>query len=131
MKKHTLLLILLIVFSYPSNSQSIETKLYLKEELVKQREELLKQVREIQQRIDAIDQELGNTSNSTSNKQYLTKSVNYNSKSSYYNSINSSTTKKKRYRFKPNRKYIRGSRGGCYYINSNGNKTYVDRSLCN
>jgi hypothetical protein len=29
------------------------------------------------------------------------------------------------------RTYIRGSRGGCYYINSHGNKTYVDRSLCN
>lgn len=27
--------------------------------------------------------------------------------------------------------YIRGRRGGCYYINRNGNKTYVDRSLCN
>lgn len=29
------------------------------------------------------------------------------------------------------RKYIRGPRGGCYYINANGNKTYVDRSICN
>lgn len=29
------------------------------------------------------------------------------------------------------RNYIRGPRGGCYYINSNGNKTYVDRSTCN
>jgi hypothetical protein len=28
------------------------------------------------------------------------------------------------------REYIRGPRGGCYYINSNGNKTYVDRSMC-
>jgi hypothetical protein len=28
------------------------------------------------------------------------------------------------------RTYILGPRGGCYYINSNGNKTYVDRSLC-
>lgn len=28
------------------------------------------------------------------------------------------------------REYIRGPRGGCYYINGNGNKTYVDRSLC-
>ncbi len=28
------------------------------------------------------------------------------------------------------RGYIRGPRGGCYYINSRGNKTYVDRSLC-
>lgn len=27
--------------------------------------------------------------------------------------------------------YIRGSRGGCYYLNSRGNKTYVSRSLCN
>lgn len=26
--------------------------------------------------------------------------------------------------------YIRGPRGGCYYLNRNGNKTYVDRSLC-
>jgi hypothetical protein len=26
--------------------------------------------------------------------------------------------------------YIRGPRGGCYYINSRGNKTYVSRSLC-
>lgn len=30
----------------------------------------------------------------------------------------------------PSRHYIRGSRGGCYYINSNGNRTYVDRDLC-
>lgn len=28
------------------------------------------------------------------------------------------------------RSYIRGPRGGCYYINSNGKKTYVDRSNC-
>ena len=25
----------------------------------------------------------------------------------------------------------RGPEGGCYYINSNGNKTYVDRYHCN
>ena len=25
----------------------------------------------------------------------------------------------------------RGKRGGCFYINDNGNKTYVDRSYCN
>jgi len=29
------------------------------------------------------------------------------------------------------RSYIRGPRGGCYYINRNGNKTYVDRGMCN
>ncbi len=36
------------------------------------------------------------------------------------------STTRKRYRT-----YIKGTRGGCYYINSRGNKTYVDRSLCN
>jgi hypothetical protein len=29
------------------------------------------------------------------------------------------------------RQLHRGPRGGCYYINGNGNKTYVDRSECN
>lgn len=28
------------------------------------------------------------------------------------------------------RTYILGPRGGCYYINRNGNRTYVDRSFC-
>jgi outer membrane biosynthesis protein TonB len=28
------------------------------------------------------------------------------------------------------RTYITGPRGGCYYINANGNKEYVDRNLC-
>lgn len=28
------------------------------------------------------------------------------------------------------RGYMRGPRGGCYYINRNGRKTYVARSLC-
>jgi hypothetical protein len=29
------------------------------------------------------------------------------------------------------RKYFRGSRGGCYYLNSSGKKTYVEKALCN
>ncbi|WP_338813640.1 hypothetical protein V9L05_19910 [Bernardetia sp. Wsw4-3y2] len=29
------------------------------------------------------------------------------------------------------RKYYRGPRGGCYYIDSGGNKQYVDRNICN
>ena len=28
------------------------------------------------------------------------------------------------------RTYITGPRGGCYYINDNGNKVYVDHSFC-
>ena len=30
-----------------------------------------------------------------------------------------------------NSHYIRGPRGGCYYISSSGRKVYVDRSMCN
>jgi hypothetical protein len=29
------------------------------------------------------------------------------------------------------RNYIRGPRGGCYYMSSSGSKVYVDRSMCN
>ncbi len=29
------------------------------------------------------------------------------------------------------RKYTLGPRGGCYYVNSKGSKSYVDKSLCN
>jgi hypothetical protein len=29
------------------------------------------------------------------------------------------------------RTYIRGPKGGCYYISSSGSKVYVDRSMCN
>jgi len=29
------------------------------------------------------------------------------------------------------KKLYKGPRGGCYYINKNGNKTYVDRTYCN
>lgn len=62
------------------------------------------------------------------------KSSNSNSSSSSYSSfLISSNKSKKTYSRKKNisRSYIRGPRGGCYYINSNGNKTYVSRSLCN
>ena len=31
---------------------------------------------------------------------------------------------------KATRKYLTGSRGGCYYVNSSGNKTYVDKKFC-
>jgi hypothetical protein len=34
------------------------------------------------------------------------------------------------YRPKSPHTYITGPRGGCYYINSHGKKTYVDRALC-
>ncbi|NDV43335.1 hypothetical protein [Flagellimonas sediminis] len=55
----------------------------------------------------------------------LTKEKSSNPPTSSYKS----STRTKSY--STSRRYIRGPRGGCYYINSNGNKTYVDRSLCN
>ncbi len=55
-----------------------------------------------------------------------------------YNLINSRGSNQKYFKqsnFKNRKKQLRtyhkGPRGGCYYINSNGNKTYVSRSLCN
>lgn len=32
---------------------------------------------------------------------------------------------------KSGQQLYKGSKGGCYYINSNGNKTYIDKSNCN
>ena len=47
------------------------------------------------------------------------------------NSISPNSTNTKSVRYKTSRVYRRGPRGGCYYINSNGNKTYVSKSYCN
>lgn len=57
---------------------------------------------------------------------------NITSNSSYKSNLSSSTNKQYGNSKKTiSRTYYRGSRGGCYYINSNGNKTYVARSMCN
>ncbi|MDO3641270.1 hypothetical protein [Mucilaginibacter sp. L3T2-6] len=32
--------------------------------------------------------------------------------------------------YKSGQQLYKGSEGGCYYINSSGNKTYVERSAC-
>ncbi|MEW7292198.1 hypothetical protein [Aquimarina sp. 2304DJ70-9] len=124
-------LIFLIVFisaSYQCNSQSTETSLYLKEELIRQRDDLLKQAQEIQARIDAIDKKLGNKSQTTNQVQYFTKNAKYDD-GSYSRSIERQSSKQ--YKTRTTRTYYQGPRGGCYYINSNGNKTYVARSMCN
>jgi uncharacterized protein YlxW (UPF0749 family) len=47
-----------------------------------------------------------------------------NSQNNYLNSYQKSN-------YSTPRTYYRGPRGGCYYINSKGNKTYVDRTVCN
>lgn len=64
-------------------------------------------------------QNIGNTTNNLySNKTTLSDSK-----------FNNTSFNKKAYQ--SSRTYYQGPRGGCYYINSNGNKTYVSRSLCN
>lgn len=40
-----------------------------------------------------------------------------------------SCTKEKQCHYRGNL-IIRGEKGGCYYINSKGNKDYIDRSYC-
>lgn len=56
--------------------------------------------------------------------------------SSDNSTMNKSTTEQKpvtrpHYRnHSSNHHLLRGPRGGCYYINANGNKVYVDRSQC-
>lgn len=65
-----------------------------------------------------------NESNLNSNSLVKTKSFTNSTKSK-------STTTRPSRKYTRTRRYIRGPRGGCYYINSNGNKTYVARSLCN
>lgn len=54
--------------------------------------------------------------NSPSSKTTTTRTTDFSSK----------TTRKKTSRI-----YHKGPRGGCFYYNSSGNKTYVDRKLCN
>ena len=52
----------------------------------------------------------------------------YSHKTTLTNSNNTSYEKRN---YQNTRTYYKGPKGGCYYINSNGNKTYVSRSLCN
>tara|TARA_R110002020_G_scaffold296658_1_gene512317 strand:+ start:111464 stop:112066 length:603 start_codon:yes stop_codon:yes gene_type:complete len=49
-----------------------------------------------------------------------------------YNSRQTTSKKQTQKRVtRPSKIYHTGPRGGCYYINSKGNKSYVSRSLCN
>ncbi len=68
----------------------------------------------------------------TKNIKNLKKTNKYYSNSSNNKSSFQNNSKKQNFkRTYTSRRYYRGPRGGCYYINSNGNKTYVSRSLCN
>ncbi|MGN6647372.1 MAG: hypothetical protein ACTHJT_12675 [Cytophaga sp.] len=49
----------------------------------------------------------------------------------FYTDFSHSTTKATHTCYYKNHPLTLGPKGGCYYINSSGNKTYVDRSYCN
>ncbi|AUC75788.1 hypothetical protein [Olleya sp. Bg11-27] len=79
------------------------------------------------------DSSISEFTKSIEKERKLSNGINSNSPS--YNSSlkstksNNSSYKNKKYQ--NSRSYYRGPRGGCYYINSKGNKSYVSRSLCN
>ncbi len=89
--------------------------------------ECKKKITELNLKIDSLEKRIKTLEVTMNNL----KKINYkkpNSKSSSLTNYYISPTKKKR---KSGRTYHRGSRGGCYYYNSKGNKQYVPRSLCN
>jgi len=71
-----------------------------------------------------------NTSNQNS-QQMGVYSSSSSTKSSTKSNTSSSRSSTSKYTPSTRRVYHTGPKGGCYYINSNGNKTYVDRSKCN
>ncbi len=122
----TLLFLIAPLFSSGQNKEALQ---YLKQELVKQRNDLLQKARELQTRIDSIDIILQYKNSNKNPATYLIKSNNKQNKT--HNSFQYNNTIRKKRQISNYRRYYRGPRGGCYYINSNGNKSYVDRSLCN
>ena len=70
-------------------------------------------------------------SKKTEQKIRIQKDKNSSNNTSSLKILNNDTTEKTTKKRINYRTYYRGPRGGCYYINSKGNKSYVDRSLCN
>jgi len=64
------------------------------------------------------------------NKQYVDRSCCTSISTSGSNNISPSQNNSGCGNYKGNA-LSKGSKGGCYYINRNGNKTYVERHLCN
>lgn len=80
-----------------------------------------------------LTKEKASASSISKNKSDYTPPIksNYSSSTTRKTKSSSNNRASRSYRSKTYRSYIRGPRGGCYYINSNGNKTYVARNLCN
>ncbi len=77
-----------------------------------------------------IDTESINSRNNNLYNDFSKQNAKSNSNSPNSNSRNYSPSINKR-STTYSRRYYSGPRGGCYYINSNGNKSYVPRELCN
>ncbi len=117
-------------------SQSTETLVYIKEDLLTQRKELLTRIELIDIKLKDIEKKIQQSTGNYQQVQYLEKNT-ANTAKVYQSSFRSTetptktTTRQHTSRSRASRTYHRGSRGGCYYINSNGNKSYVARSMCN
>jgi hypothetical protein len=85
----------------------------------REREFLLNSIKEYKKEIEKMNTTIVVQNNSVSKSFVLP-----NTRKSYSSGSYTDSYKEK------SRRYITGPRGGCYYINGNGNKTYVDRSLC-
>lgn len=70
-----------------------------------------------------------NQSNQTNNSQTTQTTQTTNSSQTTTTQTTTQETKKQDSN-KATRTYIKGSRGGCYYLNDKGNKVYVDKELC-
>lgn len=111
-------------FNFLTQKNNLEKKIIEKENEIstknKEKEFLLNSIVDYKNEIEEMNAvvALANKNSRHSNPQYQKEiRVNNSSTMNYYK--------------KNTRRYITGPRGGCYYINGNGNKTYVDRSLCN
>ncbi|MEM1336883.1 MAG: hypothetical protein AAGF96_03990 [Bacteroidota bacterium] len=136
--KYLYLSYLTILFAVTSYSQT-ESKIV---ELENQKKKFETEIKNLKDSINEIDLKIAqlkskiNSSTSAKTKEIERKPTNSptSNSSSYRSSIKSNKSRSSSYntkKYRSSRTYYRGPRGGCYYINSNGNKTYVARSLCN
>ena len=69
------------------------------------------------------------------NPKKRTKKLKYYLYKPHYRAVNESTSSNVERLLHPkievNRSYSSGTRGGCFYLNGNNNKVYVDKSFCN
>ena len=133
--KKPLTLIILLLSCIIINAQSGDDKIAV---LENQKKKIELEIKILTDSISKIDLKITQlrAEKLTTSKEVESKSNNgFSTKSSTYrsslNTNQSSNSSYKTINYSRTKSYYRGPRGGCYYINSKGNKSYVARSLCN